>query len=78
MTKHIKLCHLVLYISKLICPLAIAAGGDAVAVAASVSFLQRLYGLRIDYTQKVILVQGSSLFLLEVRVACRSVQLNDV
>lgn len=70
--------HLFLYISELIDSLAVAAGGDAVAVAAAVSFLQGLDGLCVDHTQKVVLFQGSSLFLLDVRVTSRSVQLDDV
>ncbi len=72
------LSHLFLYVSEFICSLAVAAGGDAVAVAASISFLQGLYGLCVDYAQKVILFQGNSLFLLDVRVVCGTIQLNDV
>lgn len=74
----LSLPHLFLYISEFICSLAVAAGRDAVAVAASISFLQGLYGLCVDDTQKVILFQGNSLFLLDVRVVCRTIQLNDV
>lgn len=73
------LSHLFLYISKFICSLTVAAGGDAVVVTASISFLQDLYCLCIDYTQKVVLFQRkSSIFLLHVRVVCRTIQLNDV
>lgn len=74
--KLIKLSYLFLYISEVICPLVVAARGDAAAVTAS--FLQGLYGLCIDYTQEVVLFQRNSLFLLQVRVVCSTIQLNDV
>lgn len=75
---YIQVSHLFLYISKFICPLAVTAGGDTVAVTASISFLQGLYGLCIYYTQKVVFFQGNSLFFLNVRAVCRTIQLYNV
>lgn len=72
------LSYLLLYISELIDSFAVTAGGDAVSAAAAVSFLQGLYGLCVDYTQKVIFFQRNSLFLLNIRVVCGTIQLNNV
>lgn len=70
--------HLLLHDGQVVRHLTVAAGGDAVAVAASLALLQRLDGLGIDETQEVVLIQGGSLHVLLAGVVGGTVQLDDV
>lgn len=70
--------HLLLYDGQVVWHLAVAAGGDAVAVAASLPLLQRLDGLGVDETQEVVLIQRGSIHVLLTGVVRRPVQLYDV
>lgn len=70
--------HLLLHDGQVVWHLAVAAGGDAVAVAASLPLLQRLDGLGVDETQEVVLIQGGAIHVLLAGVVRRTVQLDDV
>lgn len=73
-----QMLHLLLHDGQVVRHLAVAAGGNAVAVAASLPLLQRLDGLGVDETQEVVLIQGGSLHVLLAGVVRRTVQLDDV
>lgn len=70
--------HLLFHDGQVVWHLAVAAGGDAVAVAASLSLLQRLDGLGVDETQEVVLIQRGSIHVLLAGVVRGTVQLDDV